>query len=308
MSDGTRPTFVDYFLLVLLAAIFGSSFMLIGVILDELPTVTLVTLRLAIAAVFFFIAMIWFGQRLPSLEKVWIFILGASLTGNVLPFFLIAWGQEKVDAGLAAIFMACMPLMTIFIAHFFTDDEKLTPYKIAGFCLGLLGVIVMMGFDNLGSLGGDIVRQYALIAAALCYAVNAIISKKLIYLPRMAMMSALMIVSTLLILPVGLITGETMAVISGSWPSNKIIWSVLALGIFPTAIGTILIFKIISVRGASFLSQINFMVPVFGVLWAMVFLSEVLPANAVIALAIILLGVAVARFNPKSKTTLNKGY
>ena len=299
MANGTRAIFVDYLLLVTLAAIFGSSFMLIGVILQEIPTITLVTIRVGIAAIFFVIAMLAVGQRLPDFGRIWIFIFCSAVLGNVLPFFLISWGQERVDAGLAAIFMACMPLMTIVIAHFVTLDEKLTRYKAVGFCLGLLGVIIMIGFDKLGSLGENTVRQYALIAAALCYAINAIISKSLVKTPRMAAMAALMLVSTLLILPVGLISGEAKEVLSKSWPSPKVTLSILLLGIFPTAIGTILIFNIVSRQGASFLSQINFMVPIFGVLWAMAFLSEVLRAEALIALFLILVGVAIARIQSK---------
>ncbi len=297
----TRPGFTDYILLVTLAAIFGNSFMLVGVVVKEIPSVTMVTLRLVIAAAIFLVAMGMAGQRLPSLGRIWLVITAVALFGNVAPFFLIAWGQEKVDAGLAAILIGCMPLMTIVMAHFVTSDEKLTPFKILGFCLGLSGVVVMIGFDKLGTLGEETVRQYAIVGAALCYAISAIISKALVKLPRMPMMAAIMFVSCVLISPVGLITGETMEVISGSWPSIEVMISMVFLGIVPTVIGTIMIFEIITRQGASFLSQINFMIPVFGVLWSMAFLSEVLSPNAVGALALILAGVAVARINPKPK-------
>lgn len=299
--ENTGPRFVDYVLLVTLAAIFGNSFMLVGVIVEEIPSVTLVTLRLVIAAIIFLVIMVMVGQRLPAFGLIWFVIIGVALFGNVVPFFLISWGQEKVDAGLAAILIACMPLMTIVIAHFVTSDEKLTLYKIIGFCLGISGVVAMIGFDRLGTLGEETVRQYAIVAAALCYAIAAIMSKALINLPRMSMMAAIMLISCVMIGPVGLISGETMEVVSGAWPSAKVVISMLILGVVPTVIGTVLIFKIIGRQGASFLSQINFMVPIFGVLWSMVFLSEVLPANAVYALAMILAGVAIARINPKSK-------
>ena len=274
--------------------------------LDEVPPVTLVTIRLAIATLIFLPLMKYKNQHLPAFGMIWLPIIASSIFGNALPFFLISWGQEKVDAGLAAIFMACMPLMTIVIAHAFTSDEKLNIYKIIGFCFGLLGVIFIIGFDKLGTLGEETIRQYAIIFAAICYAINVIISKSLINLPRMAMMMALMLVSTLTILPVGLITGETAQVIAHSWPSFNVAVSVLLLGIFPTSFGTILIFKLIARQGASFMSQINFMVPVFGVLWSMVFLSEVLPPNAIIALILILAGVAIARIKPKSKAIYAK--
>lgn len=298
--EKAEPRFFDYFLLVILAAIFGNSFMLVGIVVDELPSVTVVTLRLVMAALIFLAAMIAMKQRLPAIGKIWIVITGVAILGNVAPFFLITWGQEKVDAGLAAIFVACMPLMTIVLAHFTTSDEKLTLFKIVGFCFGLLGVVLIIGFDKLGTLGEDTVRQYAVIGAALCYAISAIISKALVKLPRLSMMSAIMLVSSLVILPIGLITGETAEVLAGSLPSAKVIFSMITLAVVPTVIGTIMIFIIIGRQGASFLSQINFMVPIFGILWSMLFLSEVLPANAIYALALILAGVAIARINPKS--------
>ena len=101
--EKSKPRFMDYFLLVTLAAIFGNSFMLVGVIVDEIPSVTLVTLRLTIAALIFLVAMIFVKQKLPAMGRIWIVITGVAVFGNVAPFFLISWGQEKVDAGLAAI-------------------------------------------------------------------------------------------------------------------------------------------------------------------------------------------------------------
>lgn len=297
----SAPSILDYFLLVLLAAIFGGSFMLTKVAVLEIPAATLVGIRLAIAAVIFLVVMVVVGQRLPKFGKIWVVIFGAALFGNALPFFLIAWGQEKVDAGLAAILMAIMPLMTIVIAHFFTRDEKLTWYKIAGFCLGLLGVGVMIGFDKLGTLGQETIRQYSLIGGALCYAIATIITKSLVTLPRYSLMAALMVLSMLLIIPLVYLNGGMLVLTNGFGAvSNEAIVSAVLLGILPTAIGTILVFTIVTRQGASFFSQINFMVPVFGVLWGTVFLSEVLPANGIIALALILAGVALARI--KSKT------
>ena len=302
MTLTAKPVFYDYFLLVMLAAIFGSSFMLIGVIVTEMPSLTLVVARLAIAAVIFLVAMVWVGQRLPPFGRIWIFIIGAAICGNALPFFLISWGQERVDAGLAAIFMACMPLITIVMAHFFTNNEKLTVYKVIGFCFGFVGVVLMIGFDKLGNLGDETLRQYAIILAAASYAINAIVSKSLVKVPRLAMMAALMLVSILLVFPFGLMNSEFSQVLSAPLPSFKVLISLIALGVLPTAIGTIMIFMIISRNNASFLSQINFMVPLFGVFWSMIFLSEVLPPNAIAALVLILAGVAIARIQPKIKS------
>ncbi len=288
---------MDYALLVILAAIFGASFLFTKVSVQEIPPATLVAMRLAIAAVILYVAARMAGQALPALGPVWWPIAIAALFGSTLPFFLISWGQVKVDAGLSAILMATMPLITLVLAHFFTADEKLNVFKLAGFCLGLVGVAVLIGFDKLASLGDETIRQYALTAAACCYAINAIVTKQLIGLPRRATAAALMLAAFLMVLPFSLL-------VDAPWqlrPSLEVWGAVVVLGIGPTAIGTLMIFAIVKRQGAAFLSQINFLVPVFGVLWAVLFLAERLPANAIIALALILAGVAIARI--KLETT-----
>jgi len=297
LSDEMNTTWSDYALLVLLAVIFGASFTMTSVSVAEIPPATLVAGRLLIAAVILFVAMKFAGQKLPPFDRVWIIIFCSALFGNALPFFLISWGQETVDAGLAAILMAIMPLATIIIAHFWTHDEKLNQYKLIGFFLGILGVVVLIGFDKLGSLGDDAIRQYAITAAAICYAINVIITKKLVGMPRRAMAAALVGVSALIMIPVSLFLDDPLRLT----PSANALTSLVLLAIFPTAIGTLLIFAIIKRRGASFFSQINFMIPVAGVLWGIILLSESLPARAWVALSIILAGVALARIQPKSR-------
>ncbi len=287
----------DYFLLVVLAAIFGSSFMFTKIAVAEIPPATLVSMRMGIAVVLLYVAARMAGQVLPKPGPIWKVIALTALFGNALPFLLISWGQEKVDAGLAAILMATMPLITLVLAHFFTGDERLNAFKIIGFCLGLLGVAVLIGFDKLATVGEDTVRQYALMGAATCYAVNAILTKQLLHLPRRAVAAALSLAALIMIVPFSLF-------LDAPWnlnPSRDALLAGLVLGVLPTAIGTLMIFAIIKRQGASFLSQINFLVPVFGVLWAMIFLSEQLPPSAMTALACILVGIAIARVKLNSK-------
>ncbi len=301
MTQSYRPGLTDYALLLSLAGIFGASFMMTKIAVAEVPPATIVFARLAIAAVLVGIAMAMVGQNIKVMLSHWRVVSLAALTGNALPFFLISWGQEKVDAGLTAILMAVMPLITLVLAHFFTADEKLNMFKIIGFCLGLAGVAVLIGFDKLTSLGSEIVRQYAIIAAACCYAVHAVISRRLTSLPRRAVATAVLLVSALMMLPLSVIIDQpwNLSVSSDAW------LAILALGVLPTAVGTLMLFVIVQRQGAAFLSQINFLVPLFGVLWAIVFLGEILPPNAALALLIILAGVAISRIKT-NKLSLEK--
>jgi len=291
-----KPSLTDYALLVSLSAMFGASFLLIKISITELPTLTIVVARLVIAAVILWGAMKMAGQHLPRGLRIWMWILVAAIFGNALPWWLITWGQVRVDAGLTAILMATMPLSTLLLAHIFTDDEKLNFWKMLGVVFGIAGVVVLIGVDQLSMLGDDTIRQYAIAAAAICYGVNAIITKQLVGYPRRAMATSLMLMSIVLVLPFAIAYDPPVINV----PSFAVITAVIMLGIFPSALGTLMIFAIVARQGASFLSQINLLVPVFGVLWGYLFLSEQLSGNAILAMILILAGVAIARVNSNS--------
>lgn len=289
--NSSKNGVLDYLLLGLLAIIFGSSFIFTSVAVDSIAPLTVAASRLTLAAAIVLPIMLFSGQSLPASGRIWFFIISSAFFGNALPFTLISWGQIKVDAGLTAIFMAVMPLMTVTLAHLVTSDEKMNRYKLVGVLFGLVGVVVLIGWDQLGQLGDNMLRQYAIAGAALCYAVNAIITKQLIAIPRLSMIFALLLSASFMLLPFSLFIDQP-------WQSNPSFNSLLAivgLALGPTAVATLMILVIIDRRGASFLSQINFLVPLCGILLARVFLNESLPANAWIALFIIMGGIALSR-------------
>ncbi len=289
--SNNAPATKDYLLLTGLAAIFGSSFIFTNISVREVPPLTVAASRLFLALLIIYPIMRLAGQKLPPPGRIWFYIFLSGLLGNALPFALISWGQVKVDAGLAAIFMAIMPLATILLAQVFTLDEKINRWKMIGVILGFIGIIVLMGKESLSTLGDQTIRQLAILCAALCYAMNAIVTRKLTSLPRYSMVTALMIAACTMVVPASLLLNQpwTLSLAPASW------LSLLALAIGPTAFATLLILIIIDRCGASFLSQINFMVPVFGVLFGTLFLSERLAANAYIALAIIFCALALSR-------------
>ncbi len=286
-----KPGLADYLLLTGLAIIFGASFIFTNLAVSEIAPLTVATSRLMLAAVLLYALMLIKRQHLPAKGRIWLFIIAAAFFGNAFPFALISWGQVKVDAGLTAILMAVMPLITVLLAHLTTADEKMNRYKLVGVICGLLGVVVLMGWDELGSLGDNMLRQYAIALAACCYAVNAIVTKQLTGVARLPMMTALMLVATIMLLPFTL----WLEVPWTSPPGVRSLVAIVALAVGPTALATLIILNIIDRSGASFLSQINFMVPLAGVFMGWLFLNEVLPAKAWIALFIILTGIAISR-------------
>ena len=299
MSTG-QPGIRDYAMLLLLSAIWGSSFLFIKIAVDTVPAVTVTAVRIATGAAILFVAARMAGQSLPRGRGVWVAITAAALFGNALPFSLISWGEEHIDSGLAAILMAVMPLTTVLLAHIFTADEKLSARKMVGVALGFSGLVVLMGPDKLAQLGDETVRQLAVAGAAVCYGINAIITKRLMHLPRRALAAAIMLVAAVMIVAASL-------VIDRPWtlqPSMTAWTTMIVLGIFHTAIATLLMFALVRKQGASFFSQINFLIPVFGVVYGALLLAERPSANAYLALALILIGIAVVRGRggPAAKT------
>jgi len=298
MAQKPSPGIRDYALLVGLAAIFGTSFMFTNIAVQTIPPLTVATGRITLAALAIYAFLLIRGESLPR-GSVWVWIIGAAFFGNALPFSLISWGQTSVDSSLTAILMAMIPITTVLIAHVATVDEKLDRWMLIGVFCGFLGVIVLMGFDNLTQLGEQSLPQLAILLATVSYAVNAIIQKKLTHLSKWPMSAALLLAAAALTFPMAMIaeTPWTASISSSS------IYAVMALAIGPTAIATWLILLIIGRQGASFLVQINFMVPLFGVFFGAVFLKETLPVNAWVALAIILSGVALARRGGRRRET-----
>ena len=296
----TNPGPVDYALLTLLAAIFGAAFMLIAVAVEVFPPLTVVAIRQGLAALIFVAAMLAVGQKLPGPGKVWLTILAVAVLGNALPFFLVAWGQEEVDAGLAAILTSSTPIMALVVGQLFSRDEKLTLPKLAGVLLGFAGIVLLFGVENLFSTEGDQIRKYALLAAALSYSVNAFVLKELSGLPRYATIAAVMIVSFLVMVPFSLMFDAPFSLQPGLYA----VLAVLALGVLSTGLGNLLRFEIVGRQGALFLTQISYLIPAFGLFWAWLFLGEIPSLRAYVALVLILAGIGVARLG-KAKPAAN---
>ncbi|WP_136656362.1 DMT family transporter [Nitratireductor sp. XY-223] len=297
MSSGRHPGLADYGMLCLLAVIWGGSFMLTRVAVAELPPITLTAIRQGIAVVILAAVAIRSGQALNASRSDHAVIVASAFFGLALPFGLISWGLQEITAGLSAILMGLMPLMTIVLAHFFTQDEKMNLAKLLGVFLGIGGLVVLFWPDIFDRTDADIWRQLAIMGAGVSYAVNALITKRLLHLKPRPMFAINIAWSLVMLAPVALLFEP----LPSANPSAAAWFSLVLLGIFPTAAASLLMFRIIGRQGASFFGQINLLVPVAGVLWGAAILGERLSLNAFVALAIILSGVAVARLHPKPK-------
>lgn len=292
-----RPSYrpIAYALLLALAAIWGASFLFIKIAVATIPPLTLVAGRLALAAAGL-LAYLWMtGRRLPREPALWGHFAVVAVFGNLVPFALISWGETAIDSGLAAILMAIMPLSTLLLSHVFTLDERLTAPRIAGVACGLAGVVVLVGPEALLKLGDDAWRQLAVAGAAFCYASAAVAARRLPAVSPVSRGTAVLLCAGVQILPVVLWVDRPWT-LAPSWES---ILSVAYLGVFPTALATILLFFLLSLRGATYIALNNYLIPVLGVFWGALFLGEQVTARALIALALILAGIVIASLKTK---------
>lgn len=294
MNAQARPGAADYGMLLLLALFWGSSFSLIKQTVGDFPPATMSMIRIFIAGLILLVVALWRGERIDWTPKSAAVLFLIGLFGNALPFSLIAWGQQVVDAGLASILMGVMPIATLLLAHFLTGDEPLTTFKLAGAVIGLFGLVILIGPSVLHDLGSNGIRELAILAAAISYGVNAILTKQMLGQPRRAAAAAILMCGALTLVPVSLATEDWSSVT----PHAGSVAAILALAIFPTAIASLVVFNVIARQGAGFFGQINLLVPLSGAFLAVVFLGERLEPRAWAALAIIISGLAVARMSP----------
>jgi len=224
-----------------------------------------------------------------------------AILGNALPFYLIAWGQKDVTSGVTGILMAIMPLIVLPLAHYFVPGEKMTLRRVFGFSLGFLGMVLLIGPAALGEFKGQgaaFWSQLAILSGAVCYAINLIVARRAPHHDAVMTAACVLLLSALLSIVALGASGEALP----DAPTLVPLLSLVALGVLSTGVATAVYFRIVSRAGATFLSLINYLIPIFAVLVGAVFLDERLQTRSLIALAIILAGVIISQ---RKRATVN---
>jgi drug/metabolite transporter (DMT)-like permease len=288
----TRPL-SHWLLLLALVAMWGSAFMMVGVAVRSFAPATLVAIRLPMAAVLLTGVALLLGQRFPAGRRFWLFSLAIALVGNCAPFWLISFGQQRIDSGLAGILMGIMPLATMMLAHVFVRGERLNSTKALGFLLGFLGLVVLIGPEALRELRGEgteLTHQLAVLCGALCYAVNTIVARYRPPAQPLIAAAGVMVVGSLVMLPIG---GSGAPEQLAAAPAAPLA-AVIALGVIATAAGTVVFLQLITVAGPSFTSFINYLIPVWALVVGMIVLGERPEPTALLALVLILGGIGLS--------------
>lgn len=289
-SAQTSMSARSWVLLLMLGIIWGASFFFGRVAVAEIPPMTLVLFRVAIAA---FALHIYLAARKisfrPAIALVAPFAVLA-LLNNVIPFSLIFAGQTELGAGLAAVLNATTPFWTILVANALTDDEHINWNKVAGISAGIVGTAVMIGPGVLANLGGPVWAKLAIIGATISYAFAAIYAKRFKSVDPAVNATGQLTASSVIMVPlVLLIDGlTTFSAVSGQ------IWvAVLALAIVSTALAYIIYFTLIAEAGATNTSLVTLIVPVSAILLGALFLSERLELFEIAGMLLIGIGLIV---------------
>ncbi len=290
----SRHGAADWALLIVLAFVWGTAFIAIKAGVNHMPPSFVATGRTLVAALVLGVVLAFSRHALPRGRRNWAYIIVMSFFGVSMPFYLISWGQRSIDSGLAAILVAVVPLVTLALAHFFVEGEHLTKAKAAGFVMGFLGIVVLIGPDAFLKAGGsaqEILAQLAVLAGATCYAIHTIIARRGPPDHALVLSAGVMLVAVVVMVP-------TTAYLEHPAPEVSLdvgVLAVLWLGIFSTALGTVLIFQLIKRAGPSFASLTNYLVSPIAVLTGIVVLDERPHWSALAALGLIFAGLAVSQ-------------
>lgn len=289
MADSPSANWRELGLLFLLAAIWGASFMLIKVGVESIPPLTLTASRLVIAAILLVAYAAPAGHSAWTDARAWGIYLFIGLFGNALPFTLISWGEVYIDSGLAAILMGIMPIATAVLAHFLTADERLSLRRASGVIIGFTGLTVLVGWHALSQIGTAVVAQITVVGGAMCYAITTIFTRRNAFLPGRVLAAGATVAGALMILPMALIYERPWELS----PADNSIAAAVLLGLVPTGLAALIYFRLIKTVGATILSQVNYLIPIFGVGWGMLLLGERVTLHAIVALVFVLVGVAL---------------
>ncbi len=281
----------EWLLLILLSVLWGGSFFFNQIAVSALPPLTVVAMRVALAAAILWAVLRARGMTMAFGPRVWAAFLGMGVLNNAVPFTLIVWGQSAIASGVAAILNAATPLFTVVFAHFLTADERLTSARLGGVLIGLAGVAVMMGGAALDGLGSDLAAQGACLAGAASYALAGIYGRRFrrLGVPPMATAAGQVTASSLMLVPLALVVDRPWTLPVPEW---EVVAALAGVASLSTALAYVVYFRLLASAGATNLLLVTFLIPVTAIMLGVAVLGEVLLPRHLAGMALIAAGLA----------------
>ena len=290
------PTLKDYLLLSALSLIWASAFFNIKIATYSYGPITIACLRILFGAIPVILLCMYQKIKIEAFSKDWKWFAAIGFINLVIPFFLIAYGVQKVQSNLAAILMSSTPISATILAHIYTDKEKINFYKILGILLGFSGIVYLFS-DNLLITKDNFFSALMILLGSTFYVIGGILTLKISHKKNENVTASILIWGTIIILPISIIFEQPW----NFTPRLDSTLSLIYLGIFPTGIAWLLRFMILKKNGVVFQSQVAFLIPIFGVILGYIFLQEIITSKVMLSLVAVVLGIYFVKKSTNSK-------
>ena len=291
-----EPKSLDYFLLTILALFWASAFFNIKIATYSYGPLTIAFLRIFFGAIPVVLLCYLKKIKIEAFSKDWYWFAAIGIINLVIPFFLIAYGVQKVQSNLAAILMASTPLTAAGLAHFFIKNEKINFVKSLGILIGFSGIVFLF-FDDILINENNIFSAFLILFGSCFYVVGGLLTLKISNKKNENVTASILIWGTLVLLPVSLFFEQP-------WNLTPRLDSTLALiylGIFSTGIAWLLRFYILKHNGLVFQAQVAYLIPIFGVILGFLILNEAITPKVIITLIAVIIGIYIVKKGSKIK-------
>ena len=287
---------LDYFLLTILALIWASAFFNIKIATYSYGPLTIAFLRILFGAIPVILLCYYKKIKIEAFSNDWYWFASIGIINLVIPFFLIAYGVQKVQSNLAAILMASIPLTAAGLAHFFTKNEKINFIKSLGVLIGFSGIIFLFS-DNILINKNNIFSAFLILFGSCFYVIGGLLTLKISNKKNENFTASILIWGALVLCPISFFFEQPWNLS----PRLDSTLSLIYLGVFSTGIAWLLRFFILKHNGLVFQAQVAYLIPIFGVILGYLILNEEITSKVVISLIAVIVGIYIVKRGSKIK-------
>ena len=275
--------------LAVLSIIWGGSFLLIKISSETIPPLAFATGRMAIGAVCLYLFLKIQGDDMPRIGKAWIPFLVLGVFNALLPATLLSYAEDEISSGLTSVLNSTVPIMTVILAHFLAD-EKLTIDRAVGIIVGFVGVVIVLLPDLTSGMKTNVMGPIAVLVASLFMALTAIYARRFLRNVAPAKTATGMMATAAIVgLPLSFVFEKPLQM----RPSTDSLLSLVALGVFCSAIAYLLYYWLIANRGATYASLVMFTQPPVAIIFGAIFMGTVVQSTTIVGMAVILLCISI---------------
>ncbi|MBO6491562.1 MAG: DMT family transporter [Pelagibacteraceae bacterium] len=285
-----EPKALDYTLLTILALVWASAFFNIKIATYSYGPITIAFLRSFFGTIPLVLICYLRKIKIEAFSKDWYWFAAIGIINLVIPFFLIAYGVQKVQSNLAAILMASTPLTAAVLAHFFTSNEKINLVKSVGILVGFSGIVFLF-FDEILINENNFFSAFLILFGSCFYVVGGVLTLRISNKKNENVTASICIWATLFLFPISMFIEQPWNLT----PRLDSTISLIYLGVFSTGIAWLLRFYILKKNGLVFQAQVAYLIPIFGVILGFIFLKEEITSRVALSLLAVILGIYLVK-------------